>query len=258
MPAICSPLNMLTKVDFSKIKILFNENFLQKKIKALVIVKPHMSITAISISQSLWNFVKNTAVILPCSVQHFKVTGQLSNEISWELCSWDNIIMFQYKTDWAPCICIWACMQISQTIWNFVQSTAVILPCSVQNFKMIGQLSNEILWEFCSWDNIVFQYNTDRAPCICIYACMQISQSIWNFVQSTAVILPCSVQNFKLIGQISNEISWEFYSWENIIMFQYNTGRVPCICICACMHNICWLIASCRRQHASGRHQKWL
>ena len=155
-----------------------------------------MSITAISISQSFWNFVQNTAVILPCSVQNFKVTGQLSNEISWELCSWDNIIMFQYKTDWAPCICIWACMQISQTIWNFVQSTAVILPCSVQNFKLIGQLSNEI--------------------------------------------------------------SWEFYSWDNIIMFQYNTGRVPCICICACMHNICWLIASCRRQHASGRHQKWL
>ena len=33
-----------------------------------------------------------------------------------------------------------------------------------------------------------------------------VAQSFWNFAQSTAVILPCSVQNFKMIARISKAI----------------------------------------------------
>ena len=31
-------------------------------------------------------------------------------------------------------------------------------------------------------------------------------RSLWNFAQSTAVSLPCSVQNFKLIGQLQRKL----------------------------------------------------
>ena len=34
---------------------------------------------------------------------------------------------------------------VAQSFWNYAQSTTVILPCSVQNFKMIGQLKR-MLW----------------------------------------------------------------------------------------------------------------
>ena len=41
--------------------------------------------------------------------------------------------------------------------------------------------------------------------------------SFWNFVQNTTVSLPCSVQNFKTIGQ------WRYNSWRNEMSFGGNT-----------------------------------
>ena len=45
------------------------------------------------------------------------------------------------------------CFFIAQSFWNFAQSTAMILPCSVQNFKRIGQL------EWLLWINKFFLLN---------------------------------------------------------------------------------------------------
>ena len=47
------------------------------------------------------------------------------------------------------------------------------------------------------------------------------AQSFWNFAQSAAVILPWSVQNFKMIGLLkrmswTNKISWEEF-WRDIL-----------------------------------------
>ena len=41
---------------------------------------------------------------------------------------------------------------IVQSFWNFAQSTAVILSCSVQNFKTTEQLRNKLLANVISWD----------------------------------------------------------------------------------------------------------
>ena len=46
-----------------------------------------------------------------------------------------------------------ASISVVQLFWNFAQSMALSLPCSVQNFKMIGQLKIEV-WttEICTED----------------------------------------------------------------------------------------------------------
>ena len=41
---------------------------------------------------------------------------------------------------------------IAQSFWNFAQNMAVTLPCSVQNFEMIGQLKLMVWTEEISWD----------------------------------------------------------------------------------------------------------
>ena len=50
--------------------------------------------------------------------------------------------------------------------------------------------------------------------------CFSVAQSFWNFAQSTAVVLPCSVQNFKMMGQLKL-MSWmtrfEFMFWRAIL-----------------------------------------
>ena len=45
------------------------------------ILKSNLPITSISISQSFWNFAQSMAVSLPCSVQNFKMIGQLRNNV---------------------------------------------------------------------------------------------------------------------------------------------------------------------------------
>ena len=66
-------------------------------------------------------------------------------------------------------------LSVIQSLWNFVQSTAVILSCSVQNFKTIGQLKR-FLWtkeisrelsrvEFKLSFGIYFRFRTDILYC---------------------------------------------------------------------------------------------
>ena len=45
------------------------------------LTKYHSSITSISIAQSFWNFAQSMVVPLPCSVQNFKMIGQLRNKL---------------------------------------------------------------------------------------------------------------------------------------------------------------------------------
>ena len=54
-----------------------------------------------------------------------------------------------------------AIVSIAQSFWNFAQSTAVSLPCSVQNFKMIRQLSKKSLANKI-WDQD--EFNRDIQP----------------------------------------------------------------------------------------------
>ena len=75
----------------------------------------------------------------------------------------------------------------AQSFCNFAKSTAMILPCSVQYFKTVGQ-RKRMLWT----NEFLF----------------------WNFANSTAMILLCSVQYFKTVGQRkrmlwTNDISLE-------------------------------------------------
>ena len=54
-------------------------------------------------------------------------------------------------------------VSVVQSFWNYAQSKAVILPCSVQNFKMI-ELSTQILWtNEISWD-LSLRWVFDRYP----------------------------------------------------------------------------------------------
>ena len=59
------------------------------------------------------------------------------------------------NSNFAKCYLLITYFRVVRSIWNFAQSTAVILPCFVQNFKMIGQ-SEFILWanKFWLWDEI--------------------------------------------------------------------------------------------------------
>ena len=55
--------------------------------------------------------------------------------------------------------------------------------------------------------------NSDLVKCNSPITSTSVVQSFWNFAQSMAVSLPCSVQNFTMIGQLKNklwaiEISW--------------------------------------------------
>ena len=50
---------------------------------------------------------------------------------------------------------------------------------------------------------------------------LRIPQSLWKFAQSTAVILPCSVQNFKTIGRE------EWMLWTNDISLDFTWRWVP-------------------------------
>ena len=43
-------------------------------------------------------------------------------------------------------------IQLVESFWNFAQSVAVILPCSVQNFKMIRQLTNQPWTKVTFWN----------------------------------------------------------------------------------------------------------
>ena len=56
---------------------LCNIGYLSKLTLNSNLVKTLSFITPISVIQSFWNFAQSMAVILPCSVQNFKMNGQL-------------------------------------------------------------------------------------------------------------------------------------------------------------------------------------
>ena len=53
--------------------------------------------------------------------------------------------------------------EVEQSFWNFAQSMAVLLPCSVQNFKMIGQLKQMLGTNEFSQD-LSLRWVSDRYP----------------------------------------------------------------------------------------------
>ena len=57
-------------------------------------------------------------------------------------------------------------MSVVESFRNFTQSTAVILPCSVQNFKMIWQLRNKLLANEFTGDFVYYQFRMDILYCI--------------------------------------------------------------------------------------------
>ena len=69
----------------------------------------------------------------------------------------------------------------------------------------------QLLLELQSWDGLQYRISVRN------YSITSVSmiQSSWNFTQSTAVSLPCSVQNFKRIGRMSQMLSW---LWINEIL----------------------------------------
>ena len=54
---------------------------------------------------------------------------------------------------------------VTQSLWNFVQSTTVPLPCSVQNFAMIGQL-NWMLWKNKVLRDLCLRCVSDGCPIV--------------------------------------------------------------------------------------------
>ena len=51
---------------------------------------------------------------------------------------------------------------VVQSFWNFVQNMAVILSCSLQNCKMIGQLTEtDVMGERMIWRDLILKYVSD-------------------------------------------------------------------------------------------------
>ena len=115
---------------------------------------------------SLWNFW-DTCADFCCKMVHCGIVDAL-----WDL--WDGSIVLPYKVNVilnVPHLCFFhvstgsfaiqsslfiTYFSEAQSFWNFAQSMAVILPCPVQNFRMIVELKlNVQMDEF--WWNLSFK-----------------------------------------------------------------------------------------------------
>ena len=88
-----------------------------------------------------------------------------------------------------------------------------------QEFKVPPQPHISLGHPECEWQTIQCQHTTVASETVLNFRFWEPSitpilfaQSFWKFAQSTTVLLPCSVQNFKTIGYLSDEL------WTNEIL----------------------------------------
>ena len=81
---------------------------------------------------------------------------------------------------------------------------------------------------------------------------MSVVESFWDFAQSTAVSLPCSVQNFKTIGRLTNK------SWTNDILRDLSSrcvfGGYPILQQPQGVHRQVLQAVNTWRREQNGRH----
>ena len=95
---------------------------------------------------------------------------------------------------------------VVKSFWNFAQSTAVILPCSVQNFKMIWRLKG-MLWTDNFSQDLSFRRVSDGYPIL-----QQLRGRVTVYWLK-CVLTEISCQNDNAAGQHANETEsqWIFF-----------------------------------------------
>ena len=84
-------------------------------------------------------------------------------------------------------------------LWVFLSAY-----CTRVHFTTIHHTARKGLlqYEICLPLKLILKLNLGNS---CLFmTCISVSQSFWNFAQSTAVILLCSVQTFKTIEQLKH------------------------------------------------------
>ena len=91
---------------------------------------------------------------------------------------------------------------VFSNLWKLCDNTPIISMCYT-DIKMILEDKSSLVQK--GWYGISVR-NSNLAKSRSSITYVSIVQSIWNFAQSTAVILPCSAQDIKLIGQLKHEL----------------------------------------------------